>query len=362
MLQKVLPGIALFCMISCSSNKNQTEEARQELPVHGIQEREVVVYKNFPVTIEGQNDIEVRSMVTGYLDKIYVDEGEQVSKNTPLFKIDDRIYKQRYNQAEALSKVAAAKLQKAEIEFTNAQELFRNNVISETQKTTIEADYALSKAEYEQAVSALDEAKTELEYTVITAASDGVVGKIEYRIGGRITPESAVPLTQLSDIRNVYTFFFLSEREYMDFMENGLLEIGTPVALKTSNNRPYPHKGKINAVNGLFEKRQGNLRIRAVFPNEDQILRSGTTGMVEIPVLKGTRLTVPKKAIFKRQNKYVVYKVDSSDVLKATVIDVMDYDADNYIVTDGLNIGDRVLVSGLDRVTEDEVIKPIMEK
>lgn len=218
-----------------------------------------------------------------------------------------------------------------------------------------------------QAQSQLVNARKNLAYTVVTAPSDGVVGAIPNREGSLASPSSAQPLTTISDNSKVYAYFSLTEKDLLDMTAGGTRSVNAAidslpaVKLKLANGTIYPTEGKVATVSGVIDSSTGAATVRALFDNASGMLRSGSTGSVIIPVSQKNAIVIPQKATFELQDRRFVFVVNDSNKVSSTPITVQAVnDGKNFVVTSGLNPGDRVAVEGVGTILRDgAIITPV---
>lgn len=226
-----------------------------------------------------------------------------------------------------------------------------------------------AKASVQQAKSAIEAAKINVGYTLIRASSDGYIGRLQKKQGSLITPMDAQALTGLSDIRDLHVYFSLSENDFVQFKNNAKgksieekIKNLPPVTLVLSDQQNYEHTGKIDMVDGQFDKNTGSITLRATFPNPDGLLRSGNTGRIRLSKSIDQALLVPTAATLEMQDKIFVYTVGKDNKVMQQPIQVLGKTGNNYLVKDGLKEGDRIVVKGIDMLQEGQVIAPQSEK
>lgn len=212
---------ALF-LSSCGSKAGQeqaggTPPPAPEIPVIAVQEQSAVTFNEYSAAIEGRVNVDIRPQVEGYLDKIFVDEGAYVKAGQPLFKINDRVYQEQLNTANAAMEAAKATLRTAQIEVNKIKPLVQNKVVSEVQLSTAEANYNQAQAAVSQAKSTIASAKINIGFTLIKAPISGFIGKIPKRVGNLISKGDQEPMTTLSDTKDVYAYFSMSEPAFLQF-------------------------------------------------------------------------------------------------------------------------------------------------
>lgn len=335
------------------------------LPVITIDTASTIVSKEYTGTLEGKVNVEIRPQVDGSLQKIYVDEGAFVRAGQPLFKIDDRPYRETLRNAVAALQVAEASLTSSKVDMDKLAPLVQNKVISDVQLKTAKAGYQGAQASVEQAKAAIESARINMGYTLITAPVSGFIGKIPYRLGSLVSRNQAQQLTMLSDVSEVYVYFSMSEVDFINFKQqypgNSLQEKiknVPPVSLVLADNSEYSHKGRIGIIDGQFDKTTGAISLRATFPNAEGLLRSGNTGKIRMQNKFKSAILVPEVSTTDLQDKIFVFMVADSNKVKKTAITVIGKSGNNYIVSDGVKTGDKIVQSGFDRLVDGVAIKP----
>lgn len=316
--------------------------------------------------MEGSKDIEIRPQVDGQLMQIYVDEGDFVQQGQRLFRINDREYTEQFNNARASLAAAKANLAQAAIEVAKLSPLVENKVISDMQLKSAEAAKLAAQASVSQAEAMLESARINLDYTVIRAPADGYIGRIPFKTGSLVNPSNPEALTVLSEIKNVFVYFSMSESEFIRFKEESpgnsiaeKIDKLPPVELLLADGSLYPEKGTVELVAGQFDNSVGAITFRAVFPNSERVLRSGNTGRIRIPRLRPEAIAVPQQATFYLQDKIFVFTVDSDNKVVSKPITVSGKSGTDYLVEKGVGPGDRIVYSGLDRLQDGAVISPL---
>lgn len=336
-----------------------------ELPVYTVITSPATTYQEFPTALEGKNNVEIRSQVDGYLDKIYVEEGAYVRAGQPLFKIDSRAYGEQMNMASANLQAANANIQKAKVEVDRLEPLVAAKVVSDVQLRTAKANYAAAVAAASQARASVGSAKINVGFTTITAPVSGYIGRIPYKKGSLISRTDANPLTLLSDISEIYAYFSLSELDFIAFqnkyqgatLEEKLKNMPM-VDLVIADNSIYPQKGKMSIVDGQFDKTTGAISVRAVFPNANGILRTGNTGRVRMPQLMSNALVIPQESTFEIQDKTYVYVVGKDQKVTSKLVKISGKTENYYFISEGLQPGEKIVYVGLGNLKDGASIKP----
>ena len=351
---------------SCSQVQGtQAAPPPQALPVLVVNASPATTYAEYSATVEGKTNVEIRPQVSGYLDKIFVEEGAYVTQGQPLFKINDRPYDEQLNNAQANVSAAKANMDKAAIEVNRLKPLVENKVISDVQLKAAEAAYTAAKAEVSQTEAAGNNAHINLGYTLIKAPASGFIGRIPYKTGSLVGRGEALPLTVLSDVREVYAYFSMSESDFLHFTGEAAgktiadkIKTLPPVELELADKSIYAPKGRIELMEGQFDKTMGTISFRAVFPNAEGLLRTGSTGQIRIPQTNTTTVPVPQTATYELQDKIFVYTVGDSNKVSSQPLHVVAKMTGWYLVDKGVKPGDRIVYEGMDRLQDGAVITP----
>ena len=353
---------------SCSSVQgNQAPQPPQTLPVLPIKNSEATTYLEYSATVEGKTNIEIRPQVSGYLDKIYVEEGAYVTAGQPLFKINDRPYDEQVNNAEANVAAAKANMEKAAIEVNRLTPLVENKVVSDVQLKASQAAYDAAKAQVAQAEAAGKNAGINLGYTLLKAPVSGYIGRIPFKVGALVGKGETQPLTVVSDVKEVYAYFGMSENDFLKFTAQVPGKTITekikglpPVELQLADKSIYSSKGRIELMEGQFDRSIGAITFRATFPNAEGLLRSGITGKVRIPQGSTGTLSVPQTSTYEIQDKIFVYTVGDSNKVVGKQIHIIGKTTNYYLVDKGVQAGDKIVFAGMDRLVDGAVINPEM--
>jgi membrane fusion protein (multidrug efflux system) len=359
---------AAMILTACSSsagNPGNMMPPPPSLPVITVSNMATTVSQEFSASLKGSKDIEIRAQVDGYLETFYVDEGAYVKKGQPLFHIDSRPYVEQLNTAKAGLAAANANLANAQINLTKITPLVQNNVLSEVQLKTAQAAYDAAAASVAQAKAMVESAEINVGYTLIKAPVDGYVGRIPFKTGSLVGRSTADPLTVVSDIKEVFAYFSLSENDFIRFknrFEGNTIEEKIknvpPVELILPDGSTYAQKGKVQLVTGQFDNSIGAISFRASFPNADKLLRSGNTGKVRVPQLLNSALLVPQQATYEIQDKIFVFVLADSNKVLSRPISVSGKTANYYFVEGGLKAGEKIVFSGTGDLRDGMTIVP----
>jgi membrane fusion protein (multidrug efflux system) len=365
-MKSLIFAFIALALYSCSP-KPQTAGAppAPSLPVATIVTGTDTTYQEYPASIEGTVNVEVRPQVSGTLDKVFVDEGSFVSAGQPLFKINDQPYRAALNNALASQHAAEGAAANAQLEIDKLTPLVQNKVVSEYQLKTAKSAYDVAKANIEQAKANVSTAQINVGYTLIKASVSGYIGRLIKKQGSLVAPADAEALTQLSDVHDVHVYFSLSEKDFVSFKEqypgetlkDKLQKLPT-VSLLLADNSAYAKQGKVDMIDGQFDKTTGAITLRASFSNPQGLLRSGNTGKIRLSLTHKDALIVPAEATIEMQDKVFVFTVGDSSKVKKQPIDIIGKSGSNYLVKSGVKAGDQIVLSGIDHLQEGTVIHP----
>jgi len=365
----LIPALMIQGCKGTAEGQSATGAPPQKLPVITIQPAQARVTTVYSSTLEGVVNVEVRPQVSGSLLKIYVDEGALVRAGQPLFFIDDRVYRQQLNTAIGTLHNAEANMESARINVAKTATLVQNKVSSNINLETAQAAFAAAKAVVEQAQAAVENARINIGYCTITAPVSGYIGRIPFKLGSLVSPTGTTPLTLLSDTHNVNAYFSMGERDFVNFEKQHpgdntaqMLDHVPPVSLQLPDGSLYAEKGKITAVEGQFDKGTGSITLRATFPNNKSILRSGNTGKILIDQQFDNVLLLPIASTMEIQDKIYAFTVDNGNKVKQVPLQSSGKTGTDYIITGGLQPGARVVSQGFERLQNGMTITPDVAK
>ena len=353
-----------FILFSCG-NSQSGKMGDDEFAVATINETSSNQTISYPATIKGTQDIEVRPQVSGFIVKLYVDEGATVRKGQPLFLIDPTQYKAAVDQADAAVKTAESSLRTMELTEKNKHVLFEKQIISSFEYETAVNNLLSARAALAQAKAALVSAKQNLDFCTVKSPSDGVIGTFPYRIGALVSASIADPLTTVSEIKDLYVYFSMTEKELLNLTRAGgtlkeQLEKMPAVKLELADGSMYEFEGKIDAVSGVIDQSTGSVSMRAIFPNTKNVLRSGGMANVIFPYTIPDAILVPQNATVEIQDKKFVYVLQPDSTVKYTEIQISPMnDGKNFIVTSGLKANDKIVIEGVQQLSDGRKIVPI---
>ncbi len=355
-----------LALVGCG-NKTQIPQASNEYAVREIKTTECNLSTSYPATIKGIQDIEIRPKVSGFITKVHVDEGDFVRRGQVLFSIDRVQYEAAVKSAEAAVRVARTAVSTQKLTVKNKKMLHEKKIISDYDMEMAENQLASAEAELASARAQLIDARNNLSFCSVTSPSDGVVGTIPYRVGSLVSSTTAEALTTVSNISKMYVYFSMTEKQLLEYTKGtdgvkGALAAIPAVSLQLADGSTYNQTGKVTNVSGVIDIATGSVSMRATFDNPQKILRSGGSGSVVFPIHMDNAILVPQKATYEIQDKHFVYVVGKDNKVKNTEITVLPQnDGTNFVVTGGLKAGERIVVEGVNTLSDGMTIKPISE-
>ena len=336
--------LAIIFISSCNSKKKEVVEISEYTVTNPIM-KDTTFIKEYVAQIQSLENVEIRSQEKGYLETLHCDEGRQVRSGQLLFSIMPKLYQAEYLKTKAEARLVALELQ-------NTKALADKNIVSKTELSMAQAK--LDEANAEVAMS-----ETHLSFTKITAPFDGTIDRIMFKKGSLI--EDGTVLTKISNNKQVYAYFNMTEVEYLNYKTSDKADIKNIVSLILSNGNEHKYKGAIETIESEFDNETGNIAIRAKFPNPEFLLKHGETGKVRMTVPVHNALVIPQKATYEVLDKIYVYVVDADNVVKSRNIKIKQRLSNLYIVDSGLAASDKILIDGLQTVKEDDKIKSKFE-
>ncbi len=353
-----------------------------EYPVMTVGTQSTQLQTTYPATIKGVQDVEIRPKVSGFITRLAVQEGQAVGKGQVLFTVDNVTYLAAVRQAEAAVRQAQASVNSAQAQlntatltYKNSQELFKNNVIGsyelQTAKNTMETAQAglnQARSAVAQAQAALTNAKETLSFCTVTSPAAGVIGNLPYKQGALVSPSSNPAVTTVSNISTMEVYFSMTEKDLLAMTKNAggikaAVNAYPPVKLQLADGSIYNHEGTVTKVSGVIDATTGSVSMIARFSNPEHLLKSGGSGSIIVPTNDSRAMMIPQSATVQVQDKIFVYKVDQNNKVRYTEIKVNPQnDGNSYIVTDGLKVGDKIVTSGLTKLTDAMDIKPISQE
>ena len=355
----VLVGCAA---LTASCKQAPVAQMEAEYAVLKVSPSDKVLSTTYSATIRGRQDIDIYPQVSGFLTRLCVEEGQAVRKGQVLFIIDQVPYKAALETAVANVESAKAGLATAELTYNSKKELFAKKVVSEFDLKTAENSYLTAKAGLAQAKAQEVSARNNLSYTEVKSPSDGVIGTLPYRVGALVSASLPQPLTTVSDNSDMYVYFSMTENQLLTLTRQygskaEALKNMPEVELQLNDKSMYGEKGRIETISGVVDRNTGTASLRAVFPNKNGLLYSGTSGNVILPVTMKGSLVIPQATTFEIQDITYVYKVVDGKAQSAPVSVTRVNGGQEYIVNDGLKEEDIIVAEGVGLLREGTPIK-----
>ena len=330
----------LLCHTGCNSKKEEKDEEIKFFVTSPLK-TDTTITREYVCQIRAIQHIEVRALEKGYLQNIYVDEGQVVKKGQMMFQIMPMIYNAEMQKAQAEADFA-------EIEYQNTKQLSDKNVVSPN-------ELALAKAKLNKAKAELALAQTHLQFTEIKAPFDGIMDHFQVRLGSLVNEGDL--LTTLSDNSEMWVYFNVPEAEYLNYKTNATEENMLKVNLLMANNQVFKYPGVVKTIEADFNNETGNIAFRATFPNPEKLLRHGETGNIEMTIPLKNAIIIPQKSTYEVLEKKFVFVVDKNNVVHSREITIASEMPDLYIIKDGLSENERILLEGIRKVKDGDKIE-----
>ena len=360
--------IRLIGIVGCTvwmASCKQASDAGVKSSSYAVMQIEAVdkeFSSSYSASIRGRQDIDIYPQVSGTIEKLCVTEGQKVRRGQSLFIIDQVPYKAALKTAIANVEAARAALGTAELTYKSNKELYAQKVVSEFSLKTAENAYLTAKAQLSQAEAQEISARNNLSYTEVKSPSDGVVGALPYRVGALVSASLPQPLTTVSDNSDMYVYFSMTENQLLALtrqygsMDEALKNM-PQAELRLNDNSVYDKKGTIESISGVIDRQTGTVVARVVFPNESRLLHSGASGTVVVPTTYKNCIVIPQEATVQLQDKTVVYKVVDGKAVSALITVAGINDGREYVVLDGLEVGDEIVSTGAGLLREGTQVK-----
>ena len=358
----------LLFLSSCSGKKTQQQMPSANFKTMTVTTQDVTMTTKYSATIRGRQDIDILPQVSGTLQRLCVSEGQKVAKGQTLFIIDQVPFQAALNTAEASQKAANAALATAQLNYDSKKMLFDQQVISDVELQTAHNALLSAKAQVAQADAQVVNARNNLSYTVVKSPSNGVVGTLPYRQGALVGPSIPQALTTVSDNSQMYVYFSINEAQLLNMTrESGSAEAAISampeIKLLLVDGSEYQHLGKVESVSGVVDRSTGTVQVRAAFDNPEKLLRSGSTGYVVIPYVYKDRIVIPSTATVQMQDKFKVYLVGKDNIAHEQLVTTESLsNGKEYVIKDGLKVGDVIVAEGAGMLKDGQDIKPNKEE
>ncbi len=336
----LLSVCALSGNMGCSTKAEEKKEEAVEYAVTSPLQKDTTATKDYVCQIHAIQHIEMRALEKGYLQKIFVDEGQSVRQGQLMFQIMPVMYNAELQKSQAEANYVG-------IELQNTKRLADSNIVSKN-------ELALAKAKFDKAKAEVTLAQTHLMFTRIAAPFNGIMDHFQVRLGSLINEGDL--LTTLSDNSKMWVYFNVPEAEYLDYkMHHKDNQVN--VNLLMANNELFAYPGVVSTIEADFNNETGNIAFRATFPNPKGLLRHGETGNIRMTLPLKNALIIPQKATFEVLDKKYVYVVDKNNVIRSREISIAAEMPHIFVVQSGLKKDDKILLEGLRQVKENEKIR-----
>jgi membrane fusion protein (multidrug efflux system) len=343
--------------VACTANSESNKaETKQTIPVIKLTKESTTITKEYVGNIHAIKNVEIYARVKGYLEQVYVDEGQYVKKDQLLFRINDEEYRSSLSKAKANLSHSIAEAKEMELELERKQQLVDKQIISKTELDVAIARLDAAKAKILEAKSAVEHSILQLNHTRIYAPFSGIIDGIPYKLGSLI--DEGTKLTNLSDINEVHVYFNVSETEYLNYVKTSNRKHGDEVELILADGSEFSQQGKVETMEGQFNETTGSIAFRARFQNPEKMLKHGSTGTIRLSSEINSAIIVPHKACFEIQDKTFVFVVEKDHTIKMKSFIPKHRISESYIVESGLNPGDEVVFEGVQSIKEGMKIKP----
>lgn len=358
-LLSLLTAAVLFSCVSNGQDGGMPQYPPAQVDFLQLSETTAEVEKKYPGSMEGVVNVDIKAQVSGYLEAIYVKEGDFVKKGQPLFRIKGEVFNEQVNSSEAALKTALANQASAQLELEKMKPLVEAKVVSDMQLKSAQASYDAVTAQVAQAKSAVGSSRINADFSMIKAPVSGYISRIPKRIGNLVTPGDESPLTTLSDIHTVFVYFSMSEAEYLAFMkENKSGNITNNVNLVIADGSTYEHKGSLEPASGNIDPSTASMTLKAVFPNPDKLLRSGGSARVVLKKTVSSALAVPMASVKDIQDKFFVFVLADSNKVSMRPLEIAGIAGDRYLIKSGIQAGDKIALNKIDVLNEGMPVVP----
>jgi membrane fusion protein, multidrug efflux system len=364
-MKKSIYLIALvFTMFSCNRTNKIEDVKTPSIPVISVKQKNVVFDNSIVAQIQAIKNVEVRSRIRGYLEGILVDEGKEVKKGQPLFRLSSPEYTAEFTKAQATLSRAIAEEKASSLEVERVELLISKNIVAKSELVLIESKAQVAKAAVSEARASLKNAEAFLAYSTITAPFDGVINRIPLKIGSLVNEGDL--LTSISDISSIYAYFNLPEAEYLRYQKAKSKGDNVPdednVQLNLADGSEYKYKGVIETVASEIEGSTGAIAFRARFANPEKIIKHGSSGTIMLKTDVENVIMIPQKSVLEIQDKNYVFVVDASNVVKMRNVVIGKRIGQDYLIQSGLSVNEKIVLEGVQSLREGNKIEAIQKK
>ena len=362
-MKMFMVAAATIALASCGGGGGMPSFGDNEYPVEEVKTSDAEMQTTYPAVINGIQDVEIRPKMSGFLTQINVTEGQTVQAGQLLFVIDNETYQAQVRQAQAAVNTAQSQVNTAKLTYENSKQLFDSHVIGEYELQTAENSFKSAQAGLAQAQAALASARESLSFCYVKSPAKGVVGTLPFKKGALVSASNV--LTHVSDISQMEVYFSMTEKDMLTLSKadgglKGAVEQFPGVKLQLADGSIYGYDGTVAAISGVIDQATGTVQLKARFPNPESLLKSGGSGTIIVPRQNTGAIVIPQSVVMEVQNKKFVYLLNDSNKVQYTEIKVDPQDDGvNYIVTEGLKVGDKYVTNGITKLNDQMEIVPI---
>jgi len=353
-LLRTLSVAIIAITFSCKDKSSTNTDSKKEFPVETIVKTDTIVSNQFVADIQAKKNVEINTRVPGFLQHIYVNEGQFVKKGQPLFKINDSELKMTLLKANATYKEAEADVRIANVEVKQLQILFDKQVIADNELELAKAKLAAAQAKLAFADATRQTVLQKISFTNITSPFDGVIDRIPFKEGSIVSEGNL--LTTVSNLSEVYAYFSIPENLYFELISNKKFEAEQKIELILPNGIVHQFNGSLQTAEGEIDNTTGSIQYKVAFPNPDNYIKHGTSGKLVISEKQENSIIIPQKSTFSIQDKNFVFVVDKENKVKMQPIIIAATLTDSYIISNGLNEGDLIVYEGTQSLRDGDII------
>lgn len=351
-----LPALTMLVFTACQSDRKQEAASAPEVfPVTRPILLDTVFTREYVADIQSMQHVEIRARVNGFLEKIHVDEGQEVHAGQLLFTLSGKELREELRRAQAALNSAVAEARIAEVEVANTRTLFEKNIVSQPELNMAEAKLQALEAKIEEARAAVSAAQLQVSFTEIRAPFAGILNRQPNKVGSLINEGDL--LTTISSNKDVFVYFNVSEKEYLELVKRSDTGWKKNLSLLLANGQLHPHRGSVETAETVVDKNTGSIAFRARFPNPGHLLKHGASGKVLVYDKLENALVVPQKSTFDVQDKTYVFVLNQENKVERRAITPKLRLGHLYVVGSGLTADDRVIYEGIQQVREGESIE-----
>ncbi len=354
----LLLSIALFMSAGCSSKKEQAPPPPPGVTIAPVVQKDVPLQQEWVGTMVGNVDAEIRPKVEGFLLARLYTEGSHVEKGQAMFQLDKRQAQAAVEQANGNLERARAALAQAQIDVRRYTPLVAQKAVSQAELDKARSSERAATAAVEADQAVLDNAKLNLGWTTVTSLISGIAGVSKVGIGDLITPTTV--MTTVSSVNPIYVDVSIAEQDYLRFSREKSKRAGTAkLELILGDGTVYHHAGRPLFVNREVDSRTGTIQVRGEFPNPGNVLRPGQYARVRaVTETRRNALLIPQQAVSELQGLYRVGVVAGDNKVTIKTVALGPQFGDMWIVESGLQLGENVVVDGLQRVKTGMTVAP----